>query len=83
MDKIPAISGKQLIKLLKKDGWKVQRRANHGVSLSKYIGGHYRVTVIPDTRSSLPRGTLGAILGNKQTGLHSPGLANLILKYGR
>ncbi len=32
---IPAISGKQLIKLLQKDGWQLGRKATHGLTLTK------------------------------------------------
>lgn len=44
--------------------------------------GRIRVTVVPDKRSSLPPGTLAAILGPKQTDLGRDGLAALIDKYG-
>jgi len=77
----PAITGKELIRLLKKDGWEVGRKTRHGISLTKYIGGRTRVTVIPDTRASLDTGTLMAILGRKQTGLSRKGLLRLINKH--
>lgn len=80
--KAPALTGKQLIKLLKKDGWVVGRKAQHGVSLTKSIGNRTKVTFIPDTRASLDSGTLGAILGVKQTGLGKRGLLELLNKYG-
>jgi len=79
---VPAITGKQLIKLLKKDGWQVGRKCNHGISLRKSIGERTRVTFIPDTRASLPQGTLQAILGHKQTGIGKKGLLDLLNKYG-
>lgn len=47
--KLPAISGKKLIRLLQKDNWEVKRRAEHGVALAKAIYDRTRVTVIPDT----------------------------------
>jgi len=75
-------SGKQLIKLLRKDDWVVGRRAKHGVTLTKSSGDHTKVTFIPDTRASLPIGTLMAILGTKQTGIGRTGLSGLISKYG-
>jgi len=37
---------------------------------------------VPDTRASLPLGTLMAILGAKQTGIGKKGFADLIDKYG-
>ena len=75
------ITGKQLIALLQKDGWTIQRRARHGLSLSKYIDGKNRVTIVPYTRASLPAGTLSAILGDKQTGIGRNELLELIDKY--
>jgi len=80
--KLPAISGKKLIKLLRKDGWEVKRRAQHGIALAKTIGDHTRVTVIPDTRASLDEGTLAAILGPKQTNIGKKRLLDLINKFG-
>lgn len=80
--KIPTISGKKLIRLLKKDSWIAQRQARHGVSLSKTFSDRTRVTVIPDTRASLDDGTLAAILGPKQTKIGKRGLLDLINKYG-
>ena len=78
----PSVKGKQLIRLLQKDGWIVKRNANHGVSLSKAHSDRTRVTVIPNTTASLPDGTLGAILGPKQTCIGKQGLLALINKYG-
>lgn len=80
--KLPAVSGKKLIRLLKKDGWAQKRRTKHGVSLAKSFGDRTRVTVVPDTRASLDEGTLGAILGPKQTGIGKRGLLGLVNKYG-
>lgn len=79
---LPAISGKQLIRLLKKDGWIEGRRKTHGVALTKAVGDRTLVTVIPDTRASLPDGTLSAILGPKQTNIGRQGLLDLLNKYG-
>jgi predicted RNA binding protein YcfA (HicA-like mRNA interferase family) len=76
------MSGKKLIKLLKKDKWVPRRRTKHGISLSKKIGDVNRVTIIPDTRADLPEGTLQAILGPKQTGIGKRGLRELVDKYG-
>lgn len=80
--KPPAISGKKLIKLLRKDGWIPKRYAQHGVALAKATSGRTRVTVIPNTRASLDEGTLAAILGPKQTGIGKKGLLHLINKFG-
>ncbi len=80
--KVPAISGKDLIKLLQKDGWLQGRMATHGVSLTKAFGDRTRVTIIPDSSASLDEGTLQAILGPKQTRIGKAGLLDLINKYG-
>jgi predicted RNA binding protein YcfA (HicA-like mRNA interferase family) len=80
---IPAITGKQLITLLEKDGWRNHGKANHGISMSKNVDGRFKVTVIPTKKNrSLPDGTLGNILGVKQTGLGKKGLRDLKDKYG-
>jgi len=80
--KVPAISGKKLIKLLKKDDWIAKRHAQHGVALAKSFAGRTRVTWIPDTSASIDDGTLAAILGPKQTGIGKKGLLDLINKFG-
>ena len=80
--KIPAISGNQLIKLLQKDSWEPGRKAKHGITLTKSFGNRTRVTFVPNTRASLPIGTLQAILSNKQTGLGKKGLLELLNKHG-
>ena len=80
--KIPAISGKKLIKLLQKDAWIPKRRTQHGIALAKAFSDRTRVTVIPDTTASLDEGTLAAILSPKQTNIGKKGLLNLINKFG-
>ncbi len=77
-----AITGKQLIKLLQKDDWVISRYARHGVSMAKSFSDRTRVTVVPDSRASLPTGTLLHILGPKQTRIGKKGLNDLIAKYG-
>jgi predicted RNA binding protein YcfA (HicA-like mRNA interferase family) len=79
---IPAISGEQLLKLLEKDSWELGRKTTHGISIKKYIKGHWKVAIIPKTGASLPIGTLSAILGSKQTGIGKKGLLELLNKYG-
>jgi predicted RNA binding protein YcfA (HicA-like mRNA interferase family) len=80
--KLPALSGKQLIRLLKKDGWQKGRQATHGRTMTKHIGDKTRVTFIPAKGSSLPEGTLNAILGDKQTGIGKDGLLELLKRFG-
>ena len=80
--RLPTITGKKLIKLLQKDGWIVHRRTRHGVALIKKVSDHTKVTIIQDTRATLPEGTLSQILGQKQTGIGKRGLFNLVNKFG-
>ena len=80
--KLPAITGRQLIRLLKKDDWRVIRTCLHGLSLMKDVAGKRRVTTVQDSHESLPKGTLAAILSEKQTGLGHSGLRDLLNKYG-
>jgi predicted RNA binding protein YcfA (HicA-like mRNA interferase family) len=79
--KIPALNGFELIKLLKKDGWVEHRKTTHGIALEKRVCDRTRVTIVPKTRATLPTGTLMAILGEKQTGLGRLGLLQLLCKY--
>lgn len=78
----PAITGRKLVRLLKKDGWSDGRKAKHGITLTKKFSDRTRVTFVPDTDASLPIGTLLDILSNDQTGLGRKGLLNLLNKYG-
>jgi len=82
MGNLPAVSGKQLIRLLISDGWIEGRRATHGMTLTKKFGATTRVTFVPDKKAILPDGTLHAILGSKQTQLGRKGLERMIKKYG-
>ena len=68
-ESLPGISGTDLIKLLKKDGWKEGRRTTHGIQLTKAFGDRTRVTIVPTKDRHMPNGTLAAILGPKQTGI--------------
>jgi predicted RNA binding protein YcfA (HicA-like mRNA interferase family) len=79
---LPAITGNQLIKLLLKDGWERAGESSHVVSLRKKFSDQTRVTIVQPTNDSLPRGTLSAILGIKQTGLGRDGVEKLIDKHG-
>lgn len=80
----PAITGRQLIRMLRLDGWEVVRRAKHGQALAKMgPDGRKRVTVVPDKRSPLPGGTLADILGPLQTQIGRQGLGDLIERFGR
>ena len=75
-----SISGRELMRLLEKDGWTQGGRRRHGVFYSKQFSGENRPrsTVVPDKSRPLPLSTLGSILGTKQTGLGSTGLRTLL-----
>ena len=81
---LPEINGNQLIKLLKKDGWIEAGRRNHGIAFRKYFPDEKRtrITIISTHNDTLPKGTLSAILGPKQTNLGKDGLQKLINEYG-
>ncbi|MYA62276.1 MAG: type II toxin-antitoxin system HicA family toxin [Dehalococcoidia bacterium] len=74
------ISGRELMRLLERDGWISGGRRTHGIFYYKRFPRESmpRSTVIPDKSSPLPRTTLGAILSLKQTGLGSAGLRSLM-----
>ena len=78
------VTGRELIRLLELDGWTRAGRRTHGIFLWKRFEGENiaRTTVVPDKSQTLPRGTLGAILGIKQTGLGAEGLTRLVELYG-
>ncbi len=80
--RLPNLSGKKLIKLLENDGWVMKRRTRHGVALAKQFSDRTRVTVVPDSNAPLDDGTLGAILGHKQTNIRKEELLALVNKYG-
>jgi predicted RNA binding protein YcfA (HicA-like mRNA interferase family) len=71
--KLPIISGEELIKALRKDGFQVARRRGSHISLQK--GGHRTVVPLHD---ELSRGTLLGIL--KQCGLNRDELIKLLEK---
>ena len=75
---LPALTGKELIKLFVDNGWSKGRIANHGVTLFKQFPEGKRVTFIPNKSCSLPKGTLMAILGHKQTKLGRNGLLKML-----
>jgi predicted RNA binding protein YcfA (HicA-like mRNA interferase family) len=79
---IPRISGNQLIKLLVSDGWQDCKNSTHGRTLKKLINGKWIVTTVQVTKTEFPEGTLGSILGVRQTGIGKQGLLDLLNKYG-
>lgn len=80
---LPQITGRKLIRLLKKGGFVDGRKSRHGRTLTKRSpDGITLVTFVPETRADLPAGTLAAILGLKQTQLGRQGLLDLIREHG-
>jgi predicted RNA binding protein YcfA (HicA-like mRNA interferase family) len=76
------ITGRDLIRLLERNGWTIERRSNHGAFLSRRFPGEARprTTVIPDKNRDLGEAVLGRILGPKQTGLGKAALERLMNK---
>lgn len=80
---LPAITGKQLIRLFRRDGWTEAGRRTHGIAFTKVSpDGAVRVTIIPDKRGPLPSGTLAAVLGPKQSSIGRDGLLEMIRRHG-
>ncbi len=78
-DSLPALSGAELISLLiSKDGWTEHGRRTHGVALRKKVGDRTLATIIPNKTDSLPKKTLGAILGPLQTKIGRKGLVEIL-----
>lgn len=75
---IPSLTGEELVLLLQRDGWELVERKTHGQYLRKLYDGKYRYTTVPTKGGALPDGTLGAILGPKQTSIGKAGLKKLI-----
>ena len=73
MPRLPVVSGKELIALLEKDGFRVVRQKGSHVSLQK---GTYK-TVVP-LHDDLAKGTLLGIM--KQCGLSKDDLQRLMKK---
>lgn len=80
---LPAITGEQFVALLEKDGWYIEGKTTHGISMQKYINGRHRVAIIPckSNRSMNPK-TLHDILSVKQSGITRAGLKTLIDLHG-
>lgn len=74
------VTGRELMRLLERDGWVSGGRRTHGIYYSKRFPGelHPRTTLVPDTSTPLSPGILGAILSVRQTRLGSAGLRALM-----
>ncbi len=75
---VPAISGRELAKLLAKDGWQLDCQSTHGLTYKKIVNGELLITTIPNKSRSLCAGTLAQILGPRQTRLGRAGLLRLL-----
>lgn len=82
MSDIPALSSRQFIRLLKKEGWVEAGRRTHGLALVKKFDGMTKVALDPENRNPLAQSVLGAILSVKQTGIGRGGLKTMIKKHG-
>ena len=83
MAELPSLSSRELISLLRYDGWEEGRNTRHGVAFKKLVDGEIRSTIVPYNRKSLGKKTLHQILGSQQTGLGRQGLLELIEKRRR
>lgn len=82
-EELPAISGRQLERLFRLDGWKQKRRAKEGTFFAKRdANGVVRHTVITTKKRPLAPGTLAAMLGPKQSNVGRDGLREMIDCYG-
>ncbi|MGH2584894.1 MAG: hypothetical protein ACRDJE_08275 [Dehalococcoidia bacterium] len=81
-DDLPAITGRELMRLLRLDSRQIGRRSTHGIVHTKRFPDRTRVTTIPDKRRPLATGTLLDILGPRQTGIGRHGLLDLIKRHG-
>ena len=78
MADLPSLTGRELIQLLKGDGWVEQRHGRHGIVLNKVVDGLLRTCVVPNKTRDLPSGTLSQILGPKQTGIGRAKLVEMV-----
>lgn len=61
MTHLPEITGKNLIRILKKDGWIIKSQKGSHVKMTKE--GHMHFVIIPvHARSTIPKGTLIQII---------------------
>src|SRR5262249_25769674 len=77
---VPPLTGKQLLRLLRHDGWAAAGKAPYGarrIALTKKVGQRTMIAVLAAKRDVIPETALTAILGPKQSGLGKPGLAKL------
>lgn len=75
------MSPRLLVRLFRLEGWR-ERPCPHGILFTTGSGPSNRSATVPLKRDPIPRGTLGAILGPKQTGWGRTGLDALLAKHG-
>ena len=82
-DTLPALTGVQLIRLFRQDGWSEKpKQTREGVFFYKHFPEGMRRTVISPKRRPLTPGLLAAIIGPKQSGIGREGLAAMIEQHG-
>lgn len=76
MSNLPQVSGRDLVKVLKKEGWmEVSQRGSH-IKLVKYLEPFGKATIIIPQHKVIKKGTLSKIL--KDTGLTVEKLKKLL-----
>ena len=66
MPKLPVLSGHELVKILKKVGFKEKRQKGSHIFMEKFIGGERKGLVVPNHKE-VDKGTLVEII--RQAGL--------------
>jgi predicted RNA binding protein YcfA (HicA-like mRNA interferase family) len=83
---LPAITPKQLVRILEQEGWEEKGQSTHGKAYVKFDEtiNRTRVTTIQTKKpnKSIPASTLHLILSPAQTNIGRTGLAKLIKKHG-
>ena len=81
---LPAVTGLQLIELLRRDGWELRGDSRHGAALTKYDPARQQTVwaIVPKRSKPLPKSLLHRILSTKQTGLGRKGLQRPIHEHG-
>ena len=82
MQKLPALTCRQVLKLLLAEGWERKRNTRHAVLLQKRFPDGTKIAFVKDSRAIIPPPVLSDILGPKQTGIGRDGLRRLIERYG-
>ncbi|GEM_PF-716348 len=76
--KLPQLSGNELIRLYKENGWVADGRRTHGLALVKELHGERIVVIIPTKNRPLKDRTLNGIIGPKQSRVGRAGLLAML-----